>query len=376
MFFISIRAILNKLILSAFLCNAAAFPLYSQKVDATPEAVPLKKCWTSQLGSAEARSLFSDGSALYAAMSDGRLHALSAEDGSSGWTVEIGGSFVSNIIAANDDLVVISNSSGDKKQSTIRSISKQTGIVHWRAEVPFSEKYFLGGARQNEIAAVGSTGVVLGVSLENGSTIWKVDTGEVSAEPSFLNGLVVVGTSSKRVVVITQPERKISLNLESKWKPTAVALLAGGNLIVGDERGNIVEYDSAGNTDWKFKNGASISHLMQTEAGILVASNDNFLYMLTDSRGGVVWKRRLSGRIALEPVVGKDSIFAVTYGDGRGYLLSLHKGKIIDQTADSNKDFTPLTIAGLTEGRIAVPTTNGVALFAASGCSTRLAENR
>ena len=362
MFFSSI---LNKLTISILLLIASVFFSFSQTPAPPPES-PLKKCWTSTVDSAEVRAMLSDAATLYAATSDGKLRAVRADDGSQLWTAEIGGDFVSNMIMANDDLVVISNTSGEKKLSVIRSLSRQTGVVHWRAEVPFSEKYYLGGLERNEIAAVGSSGFAIGVSVENGTTIWKTDLGEVSAEPSFRNGKVLVGSVSKRIYSISTAERgRVLLNVESKWKPTAVALHDEGDFVVGDERGNIAKYDSNGNTGWKFKNGASISYLLGIEGGILAASNDNFLYMLTNSRGGVIWKRRLSGRIALEPVVMKESIFAVTYGDGRGYSVSMKKGKIIDQILNSEKDFTPVTIAGFGE-KLIVPGPNGITQYSAN----------
>lgn len=367
--FTQIPAHLKKFILTLLLCVMAVIPAFSQKPESTPQGTPLKKCWTSPIDQAAVRKLYSDAATIYAAMSDGKLQAFQAQDGTTAWTVEIGGEFVSNMLAANDHLIIVSNTSGEKKQSTIRSISKQTGVVHWRAEVPFSDKYFLGGATPTELAAVGSTGFVIGISLENGAANWKADIAEASAEPSFGNGTVLVGTASKRIYSVSQTERgRIVLNIETKWKPTAVALLGEGKFVAGDERGNIVAYHSNGSTDWRFKNGASISHLTPTTDGILAASNDNFLYLLTENRGGVIWKRRLSGRIALEPVVMKESVFAVTYGDGRGYLISMNKGKITDQTETAEKDFTPISIAGSADGHIAVPTPSGIVLYSPNTC--------
>ena len=369
-------SILNKLALFGLLLIECAAFSFSQDPALRSQESPLKKCWTSPVDSAEVRTMLADAGVLYSTGSDGNLRAVRLDDGSQLWTAEIGGDFASNIIAAGNDLIVVSNASGEKKQSSIRSVSKQTGVVRWRAEVPFSEKYYLGGFERNEIAAIGSTGFAIGVSLENGTTIWKTDLGEVSAAPSFGNGKVLVGAVSKHIYLISAVERgRILLKVESKWKTTAVALHDDGDFVVGDERGNIVKYGSNGNTGWKFKNGASISHLTPTDEGILAASNDNFLYMLTNSRGGVIWKRRLSGRIALQPVVMKESIFAVTYGDGRGYLLSTRKGKIVDQTANADKDFTPLSITGSGE-HISIPGPNGVTLYSSSCGSQTAPANR
>ena len=90
--------------------------------------------------------------------------------------------------------------------------------------------------------------------------------------------------------------------------------------------------------------------------------------MLTENRGGVIWKRRLSGRIALAPNLLNGSIFAITYGDGRGYLLSSEKGKVIDQSMDEGKEFTP-NAAVQSDGRLAVAIQGGFAVSSVSGCS-------
>lgn len=356
------------ILLSLFFCFTAVITAVSQKAESTPQGTPLKKCWTSPVDQAEVRQLYSDAVTIYAATSDGKLRGFRRDGGATVWTVEIGGEFVSNIVAAGDDLLIASNTSGAKRQSTLRSISKQTGIVHWRAEVPFSDRYFLGGVNATELAAVGSAGVVIGVSLENGATSWKADVAEVATTPSFANGAVLVASSSKRVYSISQAERgRIVLNLETKWKPTAAAFFDGGKFALGDERGNVAAYRSDGSLDWKFKNGARISHLTHTQHGLLAASNDNFIYMLTGNRGGVIWKRRLSGRIALEPVIVAEALFVVTYGDGRGYLIDLEKGRILDQTTASERDFTPLSVSGSNE-RISFQTPTGLNLYSTSGC--------
>ncbi|HKX84559.1 MAG TPA: PQQ-binding-like beta-propeller repeat protein, partial [Pyrinomonadaceae bacterium] len=339
MFSALIPAFFFRIIFCSFVFIAAVVPVYSQDAEGTPQGNPLKKCWTYGLDSTEVRALFADESLIYAATSDGKLRSLSAQDGTAVWTVELGGEFASKILGVNEDLIVVSNTSGEKKQSVIRAIRKQTGVARWRAEVPFSEKYYLGSSDPNGIAAIGSAGFALGISSESGATVWKTDLAAVAAEPSFKNGLVLIGAGSTRIYLLSLAERgRIVLNIESRWKPKAVAILDHGRFVAGDERGNITAFHSQGSRDWKFKNGASISHLTQTDEGILAASNDNFIYMLTENRGGVVWKRRLSGRIALEPVLMRDSIFVATYGDGRGYLINLDEGKIVDQTSDSNKE--------------------------------------
>ena len=254
----------NNLALSALLVLSAGVAAQAPKIGS--ESANLKRCWTSAVDGSQVKFLLAEKDLLFAATSDGKLRAHNIADGTPAWTVEMGGEFVSNILPTASDVILVSNSSGESKQSTIRSISKQTGVAHWRAELTYSQEFYLGGDTPTEITSVSSAGSVVGISVADGTTLWKADVGVVTTKPSFAAGKALIPTASGDSYSVVRLGRgDVELRMSSKWKPTAVEFLDDGKLVVGDDRGNITAYNVDGIKDWSFKNGASISNLVQTE---------------------------------------------------------------------------------------------------------------
>jgi outer membrane protein assembly factor BamB len=109
-----------------------------------------------------------------------------------------------------------------------------------------------------------------------------------------------------------------------------------------------VRYDTEGKyVSWKYKNGARIGAVRGTDRGILAASNDNFVYLLSGYNGDIRWKKRLSGRIASMTVNGEIGVM-LAVGDPTAVLLNLENGKQVGQYLASESElftFAPI-IAG------------------------------
>jgi outer membrane protein assembly factor BamB len=83
---------------------------------------------------------------------------------------------------------------------------------------------------------------------------------------------------------------------------------------------------------------------------LLVASLDNFVYMLSLSRGSRVWKRQLSGRISSQPLTSSDGALFIPLSSDSGVVLALRDGKQINTLpigADNSISASPVKVGNL-----------------------------
>lgn len=210
------------------------------------------------------------------------------------------------------------------------------------------------------------------VSLSSGTIDNTLTVGSsisVSAFDSREN--LALGTGEKQLIVSSIGNGQVLLRKAITQMPTSLRFLDSGSIAVGDDRGNVTIYDKDGKEEWAFRNGATISFLETVEDELLAASHDNFLYLLNVSNGGVIWKRRLSGRIAHAPIVVADSIFVVAYGDHFAYEIDRKSGKIINKFRISAEDLPITGPVKLDSRTFALPANKAIAIYSAGICKQK-----
>jgi outer membrane protein assembly factor BamB len=140
-------------------------------------------------------------------------------------------------------------------------------------------------------------------------------------------------------------------------------------LITGDDRGNVTNFrDQTGAVWWKFKSGARIGTIVETDDGIVVGSFDNFVYLISKYSGDVKWKRRLEGRVTHRPIVaGKELIFTVS-GEEDLVILDAENGKVLEQVGFGEGRYPVADPILLDRGIYVFPNVGGMTAFSASGC--------
>lgn len=352
---------------------AAIWPQGSSTSDGGP--ISINKCWETASAAPVDGPIASDRETIFIPLTSGGIDAVNVRDGRILWSADLGGKLGSKVLVTDEALYVVSVSSGTaaagRESAAVRSISKPTGITNWRKPLAFSAQYFLGSVPGGIIAA-GNSGQIEFFSSGDGSTIWKMSVpGVISAEPFYANDKMLFGSNQKAVFVLSAANGSILSRTPVKHVPTAVTMSSDGEMIVGDERGNLALYDGNRNLQWNFKNGARISYIEHTKHGILAASFDNFLYLLSSGSGSVIWKRRLPGRLSGQPAVSAELAVASTIADGTAYFMEMESGKLINQLIVDNGETggsIPLLIDVDTFG-FSFP--NGVRLFSRNPCHSK-----
>lgn len=330
------------------------------------------KCWDYSTVPDLASSPVTDRARIYFLNVEETLEAVDLEGAAKVWSTELGGNVISNLLAHEGALFVVTNTaesdtSGVRK-ATLRSLSKQTGVTNWSASLQTSERIAL-GMINGTVVAVDSAGSIVGVDSAKGSIEWTQKIGAATtADPHFLSNRIVLATATNQVLAVT-PDGQTSILLKTEYTPTAILFESSDRYLIGDDRGNLVLSSAGGDAIWKFKHGGRLSFLLPYESEFLAASFDNFLYKL--SRGGnVEWKTRLTGRIANRPIISGDTAVVSIVGDSSVYFIDLTNGKISNRVETGDENVAAIvTSAGASS--LVVGGARGLAFYTRDKCPAK-----
>lgn len=300
------------------------------------EAVKLQECRKYDFADTAVIAAASDNTNFYVTTEDGSVHAIDPVTSRKLWSSNIGGRITSNLLVADGRLFLAGNAipvNGEKPQTSIlRSLHPETGLVIWNAPISYSEQIYLGSSGK-AVISLGREGSVASKDSSNGNLLWQASfAGNLTAVPDIDFERIIAGTDQKEIVSIDAKTGATLMRSKTRFIPSSVLNYTEKAIAAGDERGNLILLESAtGKSIWKYKSGGKISHIAYTSEGVLAASNDNFIYMLWDYNGDVLWKRRLSGRIAGPLLIGGDTAAVQISADKSAFILDLKNGKIVNQ---------------------------------------------
>jgi outer membrane protein assembly factor BamB len=111
---------------------------------------------------------------------DGRLTAVSTEDGRVRWRVETGGPIYSSP-ALGEERVFVGSQDGH-----LYAFDRSTGDLAWKVSGGGGEVNGSPAYHEGRVVIGTDAGVVLCVKAETGETLWKVTTGgQIKSRPSF-----------------------------------------------------------------------------------------------------------------------------------------------------------------------------------------------
>lgn len=369
-FLLRITTIFSLFILTGLYVEAGA-----QSVEAA--AVKLTKCSVYPIQNPVTDALAAEAQGIFIGISDGSVQALDSNISSGVWRTELGGEIVSNIVAAETGMLVVSNpvrtAESIPTESVLRSLSKETGVANWTARLPFSERFFM-GAVQGNIAVVSREGLIASVDVQTGRILWRtLPFGPITARPTFSAHGIAFGTREKQIFIVAPETGEIHFKGTTDFIPTAITNPTLESMVVGDERGNVASVGIPGGKNiWKFKSGAAISFVSVSREGLFITSLDNFVYLISMYNGDVVWKRRLPGRVTEGLLFVNGYVVALIYGENSVFLIDTKKGKIIDQLPESERTFVNQVPLLVGETNLLITTPNSIEMYATNGCLQKI----
>lgn len=335
----------------------------------------LSKCAARQVDAPARGLLASDGDRVYIGTVNGDLSSLDSKSLAFIWRAELGGAFASDLLLTESGILVVTNASGEsasQENSTIRLVSKESGITAWSVRLQFSEHYYL-GKLNGGVAAVTQEGTVTVFDPSSGQIRWQsASLGALSTKPAFHTGKVAFGTGDKQVIIVSARNGDPPHKQLTDFVPTSISFTKNGGFLTGDERGNVALFGAQGTKSvWKFKSGAAVSSVQEANDGILITSLDNFVYLISDYNGDVIWKRRLPGRIVEGGLVVNGHFVALIYGDNSAYVIELEKGKVVDALPPKDADLINQVPILVRDRAFALTTADSVEIFSVGGCNSK-----
>ncbi|MCA1590610.1 MAG: PQQ-like beta-propeller repeat protein, partial [Acidobacteria bacterium] len=284
------------------------------------------------------------------------------------WTAELGGAIVSNLVPNNGSLFLVTapivKDTERPPFALLRSLSRQTGLPNWSVPIPPASRAYLGFLTGSVIVA-SEDGTFAAYSSADGTQLWKLSVGGALSFAPVFNGTSLLAATDKRRITAISGEGKVLWAFSSEGAITAVTLFSDHAIALGSDRGNILRVSDEGESEWNFRLGGQTSLLEKTNRGIISASYDNFLYMLSGG-GRLVWKRRLPARITNSAIINENfGVFAVA-SEGRLYLIDLKAGRILDQ-ADLGEGNSELFVSAIPNRTAAAAATGDIIRYYAAG---------
>lgn len=327
------------------------------------------KCWAYVDTDVFFRSISADDTAAYVATDKGSVIAVGTATGERLWRAEFGGEVVSNIAVGPDRIAIAtrpSDSSDTAKTATLRVLSKETGILVWKAEIDGAGEIFLKTAADT-IAAAASSGEVSAYGLSSENLKWKLTfAGGLSAAPAFGDPLLAFATGDNRLIGVTLAGGESRFSIELK-RPARTLVYDDNEIYAADSRGEVMRLEAANGYDpkWKYRAGAQIGKLIVNNGELLAASFDNFLYSIDRASGRVNWKLRLPARVLGAATIDAKHLFVLVENGKIAMVVSADNGRI-----DSQVDLGEAPIAMTADGsRTFVLSPVGLSAYGSGSCA-------
>lgn len=311
---------------------------------------PLENCWIYPTFNKSDFATASDNEeGLYVPLLEGRLISIDSIFGEKKWETELGGEIISETLVDSRNIYIASGSIGSANNSknnknefpvVIRSLNRISGIVNW--ETGFSNNFAVYlSAYRTALILVANNGSLSAISKTDGRIIWSKNLySDLTAVP-FLNGSRILLGFKNRIVTMSLDEGKIIEELKISDEPTTIFKTETGNDVFwGDKKGFLTSFNlKSKKINWKFRKGAEISNVISTSRGFLVISQDNFLYLISEKSGNLIWKKRLSNRISVQPLILDNYAIFTTIAEPNAVIVELKTGKSVNNITLSTENF-------------------------------------
>jgi len=297
-----------------------------------------------------------DSERIYLPLAGGSIVSLSASEGQLYWKSEVGGEFSASPTADDRALYVASETTdteGEKRRATgsLRALGREAGVTLWLKTLPVPIRGSL-AMSDEKIFAGTSDGGFYSIDKATGNVAWFVQLGSaLNCSPVISKHGVFVGSEDGTLISLEESSGKVRWRYSTGGPVRGPVAVTNDMVYFGSGDGYVYAVGEAdGHLHWRSRTGAGVQAVKSVARGLLVASFDNFVYLLSFQRGKRLWKRQLPGRISAQPVTAEDGALFTPISSDAGVVLALRDGKQVNSLPTgegSNTAASPLVVADI-----------------------------
>jgi len=321
------------------------------EANAGPTGQPIE-LWRFQASGACEASPVVLGGVVYAACSDGFLHALDAGNGDELWRFDAGSPLVTATVT--DDHVYVTNGQG-----SLIAIDLDGRQEVWRFEPSGATG---AGVVVDGLLATGTyDGSLLGIDVASGTELWRyqvTDQGGVG-NPAIADGIVYAGSDAGGIVAVDAETGDLLWRGDTGAAPTGTAVVADGIAYIGaaatpGEVAHLYAFDAETGEQLWVRDEQIFSPAVSDGVGYS-GSNEGIVYAFDTATGeerwraqygGVVRPLAVAGDVVYVPSDGDQTIYALDAGTGAELWSFKLDGGIVQSVAVSNGVMYASTPAG------------------------------
>lgn len=273
---------------------------------------------------------------IYLPLGGGSIVSLRATDGQLYWKSEIGGEFSASPVADEHAVYVASETTASETDNhpvsgSLRALGREGGVTTWLKTLPTAIRGGLALGNEKVFGGA-SDGNVYAFDKATGNLAWSLRYGSaLNCQPVITARSVYVGSEDGTLLAIEEATGKLRWRYTSHGPVRGPVAVAGDVVYFGSGDGYVYAVSEAdGSLRWRTRTGAGVQAVTRVSDGLLVASLDNFVYLLSFNGGRRIWKRQLPGRISAQPLTAEDSALFTPLSSEAGVVLALRDGKQVN----------------------------------------------
>lgn len=295
-----------------------------------------------------------DSERIYLPLAGGTIVSLSANEGQLFWKSDVGGEFSASpaaddraLYVASETIVTEGNSRPAK--GALRALGREAGVTNWLKTLPVPIRGALAISNDKIFAGAGD-GNFYSFDKTTGNVVWLAQIGSpLNCTPVISKRGVYVGSENGALFSLEESSGKLRWRYYTGGPVRGPVAIFNDMVYFGSGDGYVYAVsETDGHLRWRTRTGAGVQAVKIVPGGVLVASLDNFVYLLSFNRGKRVWKRQLPGRISAQPVTADDGALFTPLSSDAGVVLTLRDGKQVNSLPTgegSNTAASPIIVA-------------------------------
>lgn len=234
-------------------------------------------------------------------------------------------------------------------QGKLRALSMEDGRVLWQQRVGtlMASSPAVDPERGVLVTTSMSPGYVSVVSMKTGRVRWRFYTGRAEPSPVIRAGIAYFGAANGNVYALDLDRRRARWTFRGGVKITSSPALVGNRLYFGDYAGRVFALNArTGRVVWRGSAGSRVYGTVAVAGGrVFAPSVFSGMSALSARTGRLLWRVPVGAYLYSSPAVYRGRVYFGTYS-GRVYSVSASSGRVLWTRPSSGRVSGAVQIVG------------------------------